>query len=196
MKSIFLVILMSACPFLQAQNPAMTPPNDASLSTFQDSVFMLLGDTLIGKITIDRDNNQYLFKANNGVEDILSPKKVKRFVIAEDDKSGEPSRYTAIFGEFYVYELGQNERIIMYAKIAYNKVTNDGPVYYTLKKKYCLYKNSMVYFPQSVTLKQDLLALTSDCSVVVKRIKKEKIKLEDMPSIILDYNRCDMTKSK
>ena len=181
---------------LQAQTDATIASKNALLITLKDSVFMLLGDTLIGKITIDKDNNQYLFRVNDTIEDILSPKKVKCFTVAADAKNNEPMIYTAIFGDFYKSELGKSERIILYSKITYNKITNDGPIYYTVKKKYCLYKNSMVYFPESVTLKQDLLALTSDCSVVAKRIKKEKIKPEDIPSIVLDYNRCDMSKSK
>lgn len=196
MKYLFLAILILSFHFLQAQTDALTTQKAPLLTTFQDSVFMLSGDTLMGKITIDKDNNQYLFKGDTTAIEVLSPKKVKRFIVSSDDKSEEKSTYAAIFGDFYFAELGQNERIILYSKIAYNKVTDDGPVYYTVKKKYCLYKNSMVYFPQSVNLKQDLLALTSDCSVVVKRIKKEKIKLEDIPSVVLEYNRCDMSKSK
>ena len=196
MKYLFLAILILPFHFLQAQTDAKTVSKDALPISLKDSVFMLSGDTLIGKITIDKDNNQYLFKVNDTTEDILSPKKVKRFTVAADAKNDDPLIYTNIFGDFYKSELGKNERIILYAKITYNKITNDGPVYYTVKKKYCLYKNSMVYFPESVNLKQDLLALTSDCSVVTKRIKKEKIKPEDIPSIVLDYNRCDMSKRK
>lgn len=196
MKYLFLTILILSLHFLQAQTGATTTSKDAPLITLKDSVFMLAGDTLIGKITIDKDNNQYLFKVNETIEDILSPKKVQRFIVVADAQNDEPLIYTAIFGDFYKSELGKNERIILYSKITYNKITNNGPVYYTVKKKYCLYKNSMVYFPESVNLEQDLLALTNDCSVVTKRIRKERIKLEDIPSIVLDYNRCDMSKSK
>ena len=196
MKYLFLTILILPFQFLKAQTNAIATSKDAPLITLKDSVFMLAGDTLIGKITIDKDNNQYLFKVNDTTEVVLSPKTVKHFVVAADAKNDEPMTYAAIFGDFYKSELGKNERIILYAKMTYNKITNDGPVYYTVKKKYCLYKNSMVYFPESVTLEQDLLALTSDCSIVTKRLKKERIKLEDIPSIVLDYNRCDMSKSK
>ena len=196
MKYLFLAILILPFHFLQAQTGTIKTSKDALPVVLKDSVFMLSGDTLIGKITIDKDNNQYLFRVNDTIEDVLSPKKVKCFIIIADAKNNEPLIYTAIFGDFYKSELGRNERIILYSKITYNKIIDDGPVYYTLKKKYCLYKNSMVYFPESVSLKQDLLALTSDCSVVAKRIRKEKIKPEDIPSIVLDYNRCDMSKSK
>lgn len=196
MKYLFLAILILPFHLLQAQTDATTASKDALPITLKDSVFMLSGDTLIGKITIDKDNNQYLFRVNDAIEDILSPKKVERFTVTTDTKNDERLIYTSIFGDFYKSELGENERIILYAKITYSKITDDGPAYYTVKKKYCLYKNSMVYFPESVNLKQDLLALTSDCSVVAKRIKKEKIKPEDIPSIVLDYNRCDMSKGK
>ena len=96
MKYLFLAILILPLHFLQAQTGALTTSKDALPVVLKDSVFMLSGDTLIGKITIDKDNNQYLFKVNDTTEDILSPKKVKRFTVAVDAKNDEPLIYTII----------------------------------------------------------------------------------------------------
>ena len=86
--------------------------------------------------------------------------------------------------------MGQNDEITLYAKYSYNKITDDGPTYYTVKKKYCLYKNKIPYFPRPEALQADLLILTADCSKLVQKIKKEKIKIEDLTRLVTEYNHC------
>ena len=106
MKYLFLAILILPFHFLQAQTDAKTVSKDALPISLKDSVFMLAGDTLIGKITIDKDNNQYLFRVNDATEDILSPKKVKRFTVAADAKNDDPLIYTTIFWRFLQVRIG------------------------------------------------------------------------------------------
>lgn len=178
MKSFLLSLFFLPFHCLFAQND--------TLQTQKDSVFTISGDTLIGKITVDKDNNQYLFKDSL----VLLPTKIKGFIISPKQNDEEIHVYKAIFDEFYCLELGQNDEITLYAKYSYNKITDDGPTYYTVKKKYCLYKNKIPYFPRPEALQADLLILTADCSKLVQKIKKEKIKIEDLTRLVTEYNHC------
>lgn len=173
---LFLFLLPFHC--LIAQND--------TLQIQQDSVFTISKDTLVGKITVEKDKNQYIF--NDSL--VLLPTKIKRFTIFSKQNDEETQVYEAIFDEFYLLELGQNEAITLYAKYSYDKITDDGPTYYTVKKKYCLYKNKIPYFPRPEALKADLLILTADCSKLSKQIKQEKIRVEDLTRLIMEYNRC------
>ena len=121
---------------------------------------------------------------------ILSPKKIKRFIINETESNGERKVFDNILEAFYCLEFGQNDNIRFYAKYTYDKITNNGPVYYTVQKKYCLYKNSVPYFPRPEALKADLLILTADCSKVVKKLRNQKVKMDDLTSLITEYNHC------
>lgn len=178
MKFFLLFFLLLPFHCLIAQND--------TLQIQQDSIFTISKDTLIGKITVDKDKNQYIF--NDSL--VLLPTKIKRFIIFPRQNDAEIQVYEAIFDEFYLLELGQNEAITVYAKYSYSKVTDDGPTYYTVKKKYCLYKNKIPYFPRPEALKADLLILTADCSKLSKQIKQEKIRVEDLTRLIMEYNRC------
>lgn len=164
----------------------------SAFATQKDSVFTFTGDTLVGKITIDKDNNQYIFKRKNSQEEeILSPKLTLRFTILSDDGLGEIKQFFCVLETFFMLEFGKNDAITVYAKYKYNKITNDGPTYYTIKKDYCLFKSTVPYFPRFDTLKEDLLVLTADCFKVNQKIKNQKVKIEDLPIIIIEYNHCN-----
>ena len=72
MKSFLLSLFFLPFHCLFAQND--------TLQTQKDSVFTISGDTLIGKITVDKDNNQYLFKDSL----VLLPTKIKGFIISRN----------------------------------------------------------------------------------------------------------------
>jgi hypothetical protein len=188
MKNWLLLFLTTSVHFLFAQND--------TLHTRQDSVFTTLGDTLVGQITIDKDNNQYLFKsATADSATLLLPSKTKRLRLFSKENSDERQIYNVIFDNFYLLELGENDIITLFARHLYTKVTDDGPTYYTVKKKYCLIKNKILYNLRPESLKADLLILTDDCANMTKKIKQQKkILFEDVAAFITEYNHCGDVK--
>jgi hypothetical protein len=200
MKIHFLLFLTLLTHTLFAQTDSLQQQRDSlftqtdSLRQQQDSLFTVLGDTLVGQITVDKDNNQYLFKSTTVDSLTLSPTKIKRFILFSKDNNNELQIYDAIFDKFYFLELGENDIITLYATHLYNKITNDGPTYYTISRKYCVRKNNIIFNIRPESLKSDLLILTADCSNVVKKIKAKKIGLEELAAFITEYNHCFVEK--
>jgi hypothetical protein len=185
MKKLLLLLLITSSHSLFAQSD--------SLQIQQDTAFSISGDTLLGKITIDKDNNQYRFKSAT-LDTVLNPTKIKRLVHFSKENNNERQVFDAIFYDFYFLELGENELITLYAKCLYTKVTKNGPTYYTVKKKYCVTKNAILYPLKSESLKKDLLFLISDCADMGKKIRREKIRFENLALFIRAYNHCGNSK--
>jgi hypothetical protein len=201
MKNLLLLLLTTYAPFLFAQSDSLKIQKDTispilrdTLLTQKDTVFSISGDTLVGKITIDKDNNQYLLKPQNDTTLILLPTKIKRFIHFSEEKNDERQVFEAILDGFYLLELGENESITLYAKSTYKKVTKNGPAYYTVKKKYCLIKNKVFYNLRPESLKRDLIFLVDDCADMAKRIRKQKIGFENLVLFISEYNHCGQAK--
>jgi hypothetical protein len=201
MKFLLLLLLTTYTPFLFAQSDSLHTQKDTvfsvlgdSLQTQKDTVFSVSGDTLVGKITIDKDNNQYLLTSKSDTARVLLPSKIKRFILYSKENNNERQVFDAILDGFYLLEMGENEPITLYAKSTYKKVTKNGPTYYTVKKKYCLIKNKIFYNLKPESLKRDLIFLVNDCADMAKRIRKQKIGLENFALFIKEYNHCGHAK--
>ena len=184
MRSLITFLLLLSFHLTFAQQ---TPKAD----TYRDTVFRSLGDTLIGKITIDKDANKYFFVSDTIAETELDPKTVLGFVVIPKDDETDKLYYSSIIGDFYLLETGANDIITMYAKPTFKAVENDGPKYYTVKKKYCLFKNKVIYFPDKNAFKDIMLFLTKDCFDINNKIKNNTLGLNDLPVIVTGYNHCN-----
>ena len=107
------VLLLISSHFLLAQN--------TNGSTNRDSVFTSVGDTLVGKITIDKDKNKYVLKVH-ATETELDPTIVQAFVIYPNDGHYGRQAYYSIIGEFYLLQSGKDDPITLYAKSIYEIV--------------------------------------------------------------------------
>lgn len=182
MKFFLSVFLSLTIHFLFAQKD--------TLYRQQDSVFTLSKDTLIGKITINKDQNQYIFKSQTTDSLILFPTKIRRFIVFSEKTDEAKQVYDTVFDSFCLLESSEQDAIILYAKLSYKKIKNDGLPYYAVTKKYALLKNGTVYNLRKESLRSDLLVLMNDCTSVFKRLKKEKVRFENLPVIVTEYNRC------
>lgn len=181
MRFSIVVLLVISSQFLLAQNTNAT--------THRDTVFTSAGDTLVGKITIDKDKNKFVLKVH-ATEKELDPTIVESFVIYPNDGHYGRQAYSSIIGEFYLLQSAKNEPITLYSKSTYEAVENDGPKYFVVKNKYCLVKNGILYFPEKSIFKEVMVFLTNDCLAVHNKVRKGVYTIDDIPSIVLEYNQC------
>jgi hypothetical protein len=156
-----------------------------------DTVFMTTGDTLLGKVAIDKDNDRFIFEARDTFTFQLLPNEVKKFTYNLPEHNGEKTTYISIVNHFYFLEFGQNAAIQGYARYSYSAVENDGPKYFVTTKKYFFFKGKAAFFPRPESFKNDLLILVDDCSKLVRKIQFRDIKIEDIATYILEYNNCN-----
>ncbi len=175
------VLLLISSQFLLAQN--------TNAPTNRDTVYTSGGDTLVGKITIDKNKNKYVLKVH-ATETELDPTIVQAFVIYPNDGHYGRQAYYSIIGEFYLLQSGKDDPITLYAKSIYEVVEDDGPKYFIVKNKYCVFKNNTPYFPDKNIFKEVMVYLTNDCLAVHNKVRKGVYTIDDIPSVVLEYNQC------
>ena len=175
------VLLLISSHFLFAQN--------TNVPTNRDTVYTSSGDTLVGKITIDKDKNKFILKVH-ATETELDPTIVESFVIFPNDGHYGRQAFSSILGEFYLLQSAKGEPITLYAKSTYEVVEDDGPKYFIVKNKYCLVKNGILYFPDKSIFKEVMVYLTNDCLAVHNKVRKGVYTIDDIPSVVLEYNQC------
>ena len=181
MRFFLIVLLIIPFHFLFSQN-TNTP-------THRDTVITSNGDTLVGKIDINKDKNKYILKVH-ARETELDPLIVQSFVIYPNDGHFGRQAYYSIIGDFYLLQSGKNDPITLYAKSSYEVVEDDGPKYYIVKNKYCVFKNNTPYFPNKDIFKEVMVFLTNDCLLVHNKVRKGVYSIDDLPSVVLEYNQC------
>ena len=155
-----------------------------------DSVFTKQGDTLVGTIRIDKDNNKFFF-SNKAFDDWeLKPDSIASFVAYPNAEADEQRQFSTVITDFYMLESGKNADITIYSRNAYQAVTNDGPKYYLVKKRYCLIKNNAPYFPDSGNFKEIMLFLTQDCFKIQEKFRLGEYNFSNYIEGILAFNRC------
>jgi hypothetical protein len=156
-----------------------------------DSVFTASGDTLIGKVSIDKDNDRFIFESKDTFTIQLLPKTIKKFTYNLVEKNGEKVTYLGILHDFYFLEFGEHSPMSGYVRYTYRPVEDDGPKYHVVTKKYCYFKGKVPFFPRQESFKSDLLLLIDDCPKVVKTVQFRDIKIEEITKYVLDYNNCN-----
>ncbi len=165
--------------------------NNAFIAEQIDSIWLKTGDTLIGKITLDKDNNSFLFAKDTAAIIELNAEKVVKFVIKPKKYEDERVDVFSIFGEFYFLETNPNTSIKIYAHRTFKSVLNDGPKYFNVHNKYCLIKNDIPYFLNNSNDKEILLYLMNDCKRVMDGFKSKKYTKDNFIEAVTQYNRCN-----
>jgi hypothetical protein len=159
-----------------------------------DSVFLKMGDVLIGKITIDKDKNAFLFSKDTVQNLELKASDILRLTILPKETDEERSDVFSIFNEFYFLESSPNVPIRVFANRTFKSVLNNGPKYYITQTKYCLFKNDIPYFMKNGRFKETLLFLVNDCKTVVQGFKNGKYNEDNFIEAVTQYNRCNNKK--
>ena len=110
-----------------------------------DSVFTLKGDTLLGKVTLNKEKNKF-FVATDTSEILLDPSNVASFVTYKKEDDYERKEYSNLLGSFYLIEFGKNAYITVYSKTTYKMKEQYSQKYYTAKTDYCFFKDNVPYF--------------------------------------------------
>ena len=182
MKITFTTILLSLVQILFAQN--------INFNSELDSVYMVSGVTLVGKVSIDKDNDRFILEARDTFSFQLLPSEVKRFTYNLPERNGEKITYIAFLNDFYFLEFGENSAMRAYARYSYQAVLDDGPKYFIVKKKYCFFKGKVPFFPKIESFKNDMLILMDDCPKVSRKVQYRDIKLEEIVNYVIEYNNC------
>ncbi len=161
-----------------------------------DTVYMVTGDSLVGKVSIDKENDRFIFEARDTFTFQLLPKEVKRFTYSLPEHNGEKTTYISILHNFYFLEFGENDAMQGYARYSYQAVEDDGPKYFVTKKKYFFFKGKAAFLPREESFKNDLLILIDDCPKIARKVQYKDIKMEDIAAYVLEYNNCDGRKKK
>jgi hypothetical protein len=155
-----------------------------------DTVFMTSGDTLVGKVAIDKEYDRFIFEARDTFTFQLLPTEVKRFTYNLPEHNGEKTTYINILNQFYFLEFGEKDAMQGYARYSYQAVEGDGPKYFVTKKKYFFFKGKAAFLPKKESFKADLLLLVDDCPKVVRKIQYRDIPIEDVVKYVIEYNNC------
>ena len=156
-----------------------------------DTVFTRSGDTLTGKVSVDKDNNRFLFTSEQDSTRELFTANVKRFTYYIPENNGEIKVYIAIMHDFYFVEFGEKDPIRAYARYYYETVLDNGPKYHIVTKKYCFFKGRVPFFPKEASFKADMLLLMDDCPKVAQKIVDRDIKITEVVEYVLQYNNCN-----
>ena len=178
-----MLILITATQFVFAQKNT----NSASI----DTVFTKSGQKLIGQVSIDKDNDRFIFESKDTFTMELKPAHIKQFTYSLPEHNGEKIMYISILNDFYFLEFGQNAPMKGYVRYTYQAVVDDGPKYFVVKKKYCFFKGKVPFFPREESFKNDLLLLIDDCPKVVRKVQNREIKIEEIVNYVIEYNNCN-----
>lgn len=159
-----------------------------------DSVWLKTGDTLVGKITLDKEKNAFLFTKETVQNLELKASDLVRLTILPKETDEERSDVFSVFNEFYFLESSPNVPIRIFANRTFKSVLNNGPKYYITQTKYCLFKNDIPYFMKNGRFKETLLFLVNDCKTVVQGFKNGKYNQDNFIEAITQYNRCNDKK--
>lgn len=182
MRTVFTFLLLFTFHCLIAQKSAY--------NNLLDSVFTISGDTLVGNVSIDKDNDRFIFESRDTFTMQLLPSRIKKFTYTLVEHNGERIVYTSILNDFYFLEFGERDAMSGYARYTYRPVVDDGPKYHIVTKKYCFFKGRVPFFPKPESFKNDLLILIDDCPKVVRKIQHKDIKIEDIAQYVIEYNNC------
>lgn len=183
MRAFFTTFLLLAFQCLHAQT--------AEFNSTPDSVFTRSGEILVGKVSIDKDNDRFIFESKDTFTMQLMPSHIKKFTYNLVEHNGEKITYIAILHDFYFLEFGEHDAIRGYARYTYRPVVDDGPKYHVVTKKYCFFKGKAAFFPRLESFKNDLLILIDDCTKVVRKVQYRDIKMEEIVQYVIEYNNCN-----
>ncbi len=154
-----------------------------------DTVFTYKNDTLIGRITLNKEKNKF-FMATDSNETVLNATDIVSFVTYSKEDDYDRKEYFTLFGNFYTLEFGKNAPITVYSKVSYKTTEEYGQKYYTAKKDYCFFKNNIPYFYRPENHREIMLFLIQDCTIVTINFQNKHYKTNDPIPVILDYNNC------
>jgi hypothetical protein len=160
-----------------------------------DTVFTLKNDTLVCKITLNKEKNKF-FMTTDSSEKVLNPADIVSFVTNSKEDDYDRKEYFTLFGNFYTLEFGKNAPITVYTKVTYKTTEELGQKYFTAKKDYCFFKNNTPYFYRAENHRETMLILIQDCPIVTINFQNKHYKNTDPIPIILDYNNCGVTTKK
>jgi hypothetical protein len=192
-----LITPKSVRPLLSTTNNKSIPilPKDTVvISRKMDSIWFITGDTLVGTIAFDKDKNTFFFSKDTIHNLELKPTDISRFVIVPKKEAEESIEVVSVSNEFYVLESSPQAHIRIYSQRTYKAVLDDGPKYYVIQKKYCLFKNNLPYFIGGLRTKETLLSLVNDCKAVKDGFKNGKYNKNNFIEAITHYNRCNEQK--
>ncbi len=155
-----------------------------------DTVFTLKGDTLLGKISLQKEKNKFFFANDTLKEVALNPTEIISFVWYGKENDYERKAFYSLLSSFYEMEFGKKDYIRVYSKTVYKTVEEYGSKYFTAKKEYCFFKNGSPYFYKPENHRQTIGYLIQDCPAIYNKFKAKYYKEEDVMSIIIDYNKC------
>lgn len=158
--------------------------------TYQDTVFTVANDTLLGKVSLNKEKNTFYFTNDSLKEMIVSEKVVTSFVMYSKEFDYERKQFFSLLNNFYELEYGKNAHITIYARVSYKTIVEIGQKYFIQKKEYCLFKNGSPYFLNSDNRKQTLNFLIKDCPVVYRKFKSNSYAADDIFHVLNDYNNC------
>jgi hypothetical protein len=155
-----------------------------------DTVFTLKGDTLLGKISLQKEKNKFFFTNDTLKETALNPTDITSFVWYGKENDYERKAFYSLLSSFYELEFGKKDYIKVYSKTVYKTVEEYGSKYFTAKKEYCFFKNGSPFFYKPENHRQIIGHLIQDCPAVYAKFKSKFYKEEDVMNIIIDYNKC------
>jgi hypothetical protein len=156
----------------------------------QDTLITIIGDTLSGLIRLDKDKNKFFFTGRSRFEQAISPYEIRTVITYLAEENYEKKVYYNVLNEFYLLQVENKMGLTLYANQTYSAQTNDGPRYYVVKNKYCIFKNGTPFFPIRDLFTEIMTYLTNDCFDLQLKIKAEIYKMEDIPTIVAEYNQC------
>jgi hypothetical protein len=165
--------------------------NVATMPEKLDSIWLKTGDTLIGKITIDKDRNVLLFSKDTIQNLELKASEVVKLIILPKKDDEERADVFSVFNEFYFLESRQDVPIRIFVNRTFKPILNNGPKYYLVQTKYCLFKNDIPYFMKNGRFKETLMFLVNDCKTVIDGFKNGKYNQDNFIEAVTQYNRCN-----
>jgi phage antirepressor YoqD-like protein len=155
-----------------------------------DSIWLKTGQTLVGKITFDKDSNSFLFFKDTFRNIQLMPNEVSKLIVFPKKNEDERLDVLSIENEFYFLESDSKATIKIFANRTFKPILDDGPKHYFVESKYCLFKDNTPYLLNNGKSKDTLLFLMNDCKKVMDNFRMGIYTEDNFIEAIIQYNRC------
>ena len=175
---------------LQNQDSVVIANKKAIIAQQMDSIWLKTGQTLVGKITFDKDSNSFLFFKDTFRNIQLMPTEVSKLIVFPKKNEDERLDVLSIENEFYFLESDSKATIKIFANRTFKPILDDGPKHYFVESKYCLFKDNTPYLLNNGKSKDTLLFLMNDCKKVMDNFRMGIYTEDNFIEAIIQYNRC------
>ena len=174
--------------FLTCTLSAQESQDTLTVQGFQDTVYTFSGDTLLGKVFLNKEKNIFFFANDSLKEQVLLEKDIESFVMYNEESDDEAKQFFNVLNSFYELKSAKNTRIVIYVKATYKMLEEYGQKYFTAQKEYCVFKNGVPYFINKNNQKQTISFLIKDCPAIYNKYKNQFYNVDDVFPVLHDYN--------